>query len=151
LVNTDNVSRDDWILAGITLALIITLLFLPWFSIPGVTAGSITIASVNFTATEAPDSGLGLLAVLAAALLLLDLGFDRLSPQTEVPSINGSRTQTRLVLASIAALFVALKFLFDLHFSLFGFGFWVAAVLTAAMVYVAYQVHSSRDSTADRV
>jgi hypothetical protein len=151
LVNTDNVSRDDWILAGITLALIVTLLFLPWFSLSGVSAGAITIPSVNFTATEAPDSGFGLLAVLAAALLLLDLAFDRLSPQTEVPSINGSRTQTRLVLACIAALMLGLKFLFDLHFSLFGFGFWAAAVLTAAMVYVAYQMHNPRDSTAGRL
>ena len=29
----DSVSRDDWILAGVALLLIIDLLFLPWFSI----------------------------------------------------------------------------------------------------------------------
>ena len=28
----DSVSRDDWILAGLALLLIIDLLFLPWFS-----------------------------------------------------------------------------------------------------------------------
>jgi hypothetical protein len=32
---------------------------------------------------------------------------------------------------------VALKFLFNVHFDLFGFGFWAAAVLAAALVVFA--------------
>ena len=43
----------------------------------------------------------------------------------------------------MAALFVALKFLFHIHFSLFGFGFWAALVLTVALVYFALQARNS--------
>lgn len=135
-MNTENVSRDDWILGGITLALIITLLFFPWFSL---TIGALTATA---TATGAPDGWLGVLAALAAIGLLVDLGLERLSPQTHVPSINDSRTQTRFVLAGITAAFVALKFLFNIHFDLFGWGFWLAVVLTLALLYVAYQAHN---------
>ena len=150
-MNTDNVSRDDWIIGGVTLALIITLLFLPWFSVGGGTIGTVSIPSVTFTATDAPDGWLGVLAVIAAIALLIDLGVDRLSPQTAMPSINGSRTQTRFVLACVTAVFVALKFLFHIHFDLFGWGFWVAVILTLALLYVAYQAHNAAGvSTASR-
>jgi hypothetical protein len=37
----------------------------------------------------------------------------------------------------LADLFVALKVLFHIHFSLFGFGFYVAAVLAVAFVILA--------------
>jgi hypothetical protein len=132
-VKFDSVSRDDWILAGLAFLLIITLLFLPWFSF------SFGPLSASFTATDAPDGWLGILAVLAAVALIADLGVERLSPGTALPNIGGSRTQTRFVLACVAALFVVLKFLFHIHFSWFGFGFYVAVVLTAALVWVAYQ------------
>jgi hypothetical protein len=132
-VNVDNVSREDWILGGLALLLVIDLLFLPWFSILG----------FSLTSTDAPDGWLGDLAVLASVVLIIDLAVDRLSPQTTLPAINGSRTQTRFVEACVAALFVALKFLFHIHFSLFGFGFWAALVLTVALVYFALQARKA--------
>ena len=128
----DSVSRDDWILAGLALLLIIDLLALPWFSILG----------FSLTATDAPDGWLGVLAVLSAVALIADLGIERLSPGTTLPNIGGSRTQTRFVLACLTALFVALKFLFHIHFSFFGFGFYAAVVLTAGLVWVAFQTRS---------
>ena len=141
-MNTSNFSRDDWILGGVTLLLVIVLLFLPWFSIGGGSIGTVSIPSVDLTATGTPDGWLGILAVLAAIALIADLAVDRLSPQTALPSIGGSRVQTRFVLACITAVFVALKFLFHIHFSLFGFGFYVAVILTIALVYVAMQARS---------
>lgn len=132
----DSVSRDDWILAGVALLLVIDLLFLPWFSI---TFGPF---SATLTATDAPDGWLGILAVLAAAALIADLAVERMSPGTAVPNIGGSRTQTRFVLAAVTALFVALKFLFHIHFSDFGFGFYAAVVLTVGLVWAAYQTRS---------
>ncbi|HEX4281743.1 MAG TPA: hypothetical protein VHZ27_13320, partial [Solirubrobacteraceae bacterium] len=66
------------------------------------------------------------------------LAIDRLgNGSVEVPAIGSSRATTRLVLAVVAAGFVVLKFLFHIHFSLFGIGFWAAVVLTAALVVVA--------------
>ncbi len=134
-MNTDNLSRDDWILGGVTVALIITLLFLPWFSV------TVPPFTVTATATSSPDGWCGVLALLASIALLVDLGLERVSPQTQVPSFNGSRAQTRLVLAYITAFFVALKFLLHIHFDLFGWGFWLAVVLTVALVYLAYHAH----------
>ncbi|MFZ0042023.1 MAG: hypothetical protein WAK93_12005, partial [Solirubrobacteraceae bacterium] len=130
-MNLNNVKRDDWILGGIALLLVIDLLFLPWFSI---TFGPF---SATLTATDDPSGWLGILAVLVALALIVDLAIERVSPQTSVPAINNSRTHTRFVLACVTALFVALKFLFHIHFSDFGFGFYVAVILTAALVYLA--------------
>ena len=136
----DSVSRDDWILAGLALLLIIDLLFLPWFS-ASVSIGSFS-ASFTATATDAPDGAFGILAVLSALALIVDLGIERLSPGTAIPNIGGSRTQTRFVLACVTALFVALKFVFNIHFSDFGFGFYAAVVLTIGLVWVAFQTRS---------
>jgi hypothetical protein len=140
IVKFDSVSRDDWILAGVALLLVIVLLFLPWFS-ASVSIGSFS-ASFTATATDAPDGAFGILAVLSAVALIADLGVERLSPGTTLPNIGGSRTQTRFVLACLTALFVVLKFVFNIHFSDFGFGFYLAVVLTAALVWVALQART---------
>jgi hypothetical protein len=136
-MNLQNVTRDDWILAALALLLVIDLLFLPWFSISA-SVGPVTL-SVSVTATEAPDGWLGVLAVLAALALIADLAIERFSPQTQIPAISGSRSVTRLVLAALAAGFVALKFLLHIHFSYFGFGFYAGVILAAALVYVSLQ------------
>jgi hypothetical protein len=137
-MSLDNVSRDDWILGGLALLLVIDLLFLPWFSI-SVGSGAFSI-SVSSTATGSPDGWLGVLAVLCALALLADIAIERLSPQATLPMIGGSRGTTRLALSGATALFVALKFLFHIHFSLFGFGFWAAVVLTVGLVFSALRV-----------
>jgi hypothetical protein len=138
-LNIDNIRRDDWILAGLALLLVIALVALPWFSFGGVSAGAYSIPGADLSATGAPDGWLGILALLACLALIADLAVERLSPQTQVPAIGGSREMTRFVLAGAAAGFVALKFLFHIHFSLFGFGFYVCVILAAALVYFAMQ------------
>ena len=137
-MNFSDVSRDDRILAGLALLLIIILLFLPWYSL------SFGPISITATATDNPDGWTGVLAVLAAIALIVDLGIERLSPGTAVPNIGGSRINTRFVLACVTALFVALKFLLHVHFSWFGFGFYVSVILTAALVWVALQARNER-------
>jgi hypothetical protein len=132
-VNVDNVSRDDWIVGGVALLLVIDLLFLPWFSFP----------FINLSGTSSPDSWLGILAMLAALAVLVDLGVERFSPQTHVPSLGGSRESTRFILALAVAAFLALKFLFNIHFSIFGFGFYLAVILSAALVYLTMQAHNA--------
>jgi hypothetical protein len=136
-VNLDNVTRDDWIVGGLAVVLAICLIILPWFDI-SVTVGAFS-ASASYSATSTPDGWLGILAFIAALAVAADLAIERLSPQTTLPSIGGSRTQTRFILALICAAFVVLKFLFHIHFSLFGWGFYVDVILTAALVYFAWQ------------
>lgn len=141
-MNVDNVSREDWMLGGVALLLVIDLVFLPWFSGSGgqVTLGNATLsfAGTDLTAVQSPGDGwLGILAVLATIAVIVDLGIERLSPQTQVPAIGGSRMVTRFYLAAAAAAFLALKFLFNIHFSLFGIGFWLGVLLVVALVVVA--------------
>lgn len=119
-------------MGAVALALIIDLLFLPWFS----------FGPLSVTATGAPDGWLGVLAVLSAVALLADLAVERLSPAAPLPSLSGGRTQTRFVLAAVTAVFLALKFLFNIHWSLFGYGFWVAVVLAAALVYLTVRART---------
>ena len=67
-----------------------------------------------------------------------------MSPQTAVPAIGGSRTNTRFVLALATALFMALKFVFHIgHFSNLGIGFWIGLVLVIALVYFALQARNA--------
>ena len=139
-MNLENVSRDDWIVGGLALLLAICLIILPWFDI-SVTVGAFS-ASASYSATSTPDGWLGILAFIAALAIVADLALERLSPQTQIPAIGGSRTNTRFVLALVTAAFVILKFLFHIHFSLFGWGFYVDIILTAALVWVAYQARA---------
>jgi hypothetical protein len=137
-VNVDNVSRDDWIVGGVALLLVIDLLFLPWFSI---SLG--TLGSASLSATSSPDGWLGILAMLAALAVLVDLAVERFSPQTHVPSMGGSRESTRFILALAVAGLLGLKFLFHIHFSIFGFGFYFAVILAIALVYFTMQARNA--------
>jgi hypothetical protein len=138
-MRTDALSKDDYIVGGLALLLVIDLLFLPWFSF---SAGAF---SVSFSATDSPDGWLGILAVLAAVLVLADVLVERLSPQTTLPNFGGSRTVTRFRMSVLAAFFLLLKFVFHIHFGDFGFGFWAAVVITAALVFVTMRI--SQDKT----
>jgi hypothetical protein len=134
-VNLEEVNREDWIVGGLALLLAIFLLILPWFDI------SVGPFSATFSATSTPDGWLGILAFIACLAIVVDLAIERLSPQTQIPQLN-SRVHTRFILAVAAAAFVLLKFLFHIHFSLFGWGFYVDIITTAALVYFAFQVRN---------
>jgi hypothetical protein len=133
----DKLNRDDRFVGGLAILLAVCLLFFPWFSI-SVSIGAFS-ASATYSATSTPDGWLGILALIAALAVIADVALERFSPQTQVPEIGGSRESTRFVLAGIAAGFVALKFLFHVHFDLFGWGFYVTVVVTAALVFFAAQ------------
>jgi hypothetical protein len=84
------------------------------------------------------------LAVILALALFGDLAIERLSPGTTLPSLGGGRTATRALLSIGAAFFVALKFLLDINFNLFGWGFYVSVIATVAMVFAALQANGGR-------
>jgi len=136
-VNLDNVTREDWTIGGLALLLLVGLVALPWFSY------SFQSFTFTLTATDGPDGWLGVLGVLSLIAVIADLGIEKFSPSTTVPMIGGSRSQTRFVLAAAAAVFVGLKFLFHIHFSLFGWGFYACVVIAAALVYFALQARAA--------
>ena len=140
-MDVSKVTRDDLILAGVALLLAIDLLFLPWFDIT-IAFGTFK-ASATSTATGSPDGWLGVLALLAALSVIADLALEPFT-SVKLPALGGSRTTTRLALSAAAAGFVALKFLFHIHFDLFGIGFWGAAVLSAALVAVAARARDAK-------
>jgi hypothetical protein len=136
-LHLERISREDWILGGVAIALVFVLLVLPWFSFGAtISVGSATVSiGGSLTGVDAPDAWLGVLALLSCAFLAADLGFERLSPETRVPSIAADRETTRFVLACVAAGLITLKFLLHIgRFSELALGFWLAVLLVAALV-----------------
>lgn len=133
----ETVSRDEWLLVGLGVLLVLDLLFLPWYGIT-VTAGAASV-SISDTATGPPDGWLGVLALLVAIGLLVDIAIERLSPHTQVPAIGRGRAATRYALAVAAVALLALKLLFHLG-SAGELGFWGAVVLGSGLVWVAYRL-----------
>jgi hypothetical protein len=142
-MNLESVRRDDWILAGVAIVLVIALLAFPWFNF-----GLGGPFSVDLSATDGPDGWAGILAMIAILALIADLAVERLSPTTALPAIGESRTMTRFVLAVVAAFFIFLKFVLHIHFSgllSFAWGFYLDVILTVALVYLAVQARRAPD------
>ena len=136
-LHLERFTRDDWILATVGIVLMFALLVLPWFSFGAtISVGSASVSiGGSLTAVDAPDAWLGVLALLSCAFLVADLGFERLSPQTRLPSIASERETTRFVLACVAAGLIALKFLFHIgRFGELALGFWLAVLLVGVLV-----------------
>jgi hypothetical protein len=119
-------------------------LFFPWFSI------SVSIGPFSASATSSATGSLGVIALLATILIVADVAIEPLSPQTQLPAIGGSRASTRFILAAVASVCVALKFLFHIHFSLFGWGFYLTVILAAALLYLTLQARAGRPAFARR-
>jgi hypothetical protein len=136
-LHLERVTPQDWVLASVAVALIFALLVLPWFSFGAtIDVGSATVSiGGSLTGVDAPDAWLGVLALLSSAFLVADLGFERLSPQTRLPSIAADRETTRFALACTAAALIGLKFLMHLgRFGELALGFWLAVMLVGALV-----------------
>src|SRR6516164_733522 len=138
----ERLSREDWILVAVATGLVLDLLVLPWFSFGAtinVGSDSISIGG-SLTAVDAPDAWLGVLAVLACAFLIADLGFERLSPETRLPSLAADRATAGLIV---------LKFLFHVgRFGELAFGFWLGLLLVAGLVAMTRHVRRPAPGTA---
>ena len=118
-------SRDDMIAGGLGLFLVIDLLFLPWYSV------SAFGVSVTDSATSAPYSIWGVIALLLAIAFTADLAFERFGA-AQLPMIGTSRATTRTALAGGTLAFMAIKFL--AHTSNLGLGCWLGLVAGVALV-----------------
>lgn len=145
-----NITREEQVVGGLAILLAIALIAFPWFSIGGGSIGGISIPSYDLSATDGPDGWAGLFAFVASLAVIADIAISKFSPQTNLPVLGGSRGATRFVLAAIAAGFIALKFLLHIHFSLFGWGFYVNVIVAAALVYFAMQARDGNVSFPSR-
>jgi drug/metabolite transporter (DMT)-like permease len=153
-LHLERFSREDWVLAILGVVLILDLLVLPWFSFGAtINVGSATVSiGGSLTAVDAPDAWLGVLALLSCAFLVADLGFERLSPETRVPSIASDRKTTRYILACVAAGLIALKFLFHIgRFGELALGFWLAVLLVGALVMLTRRSREVRPAPSSTV
>jgi hypothetical protein len=135
-MNAGSFSRDDMIGGGLALLLAISLLFFPFHHY---SAGPF---SADFSATGSPDSVWGVLALICVIAFIADLALERLSPQTQIPAIGGSRGMTRLVLAGAALALIVLKFIF--HTSNLGWGFFITLIVAIALVVGAVRVNQGQ-------
>jgi hypothetical protein len=153
-LHLERLSGEDWLLATLGMLLVFDLLVLPWFSFGAtISVGSATVSiGGSLTAVDAPDAFLGVLALLSCAFLVADLGFERLSPQTQLPSIASDRETTRFALACLAAGLIALKFLFHIgRFGELALGFWLAVLLVGALVALTRRVRQTEPAASPSV
>jgi hypothetical protein len=134
-VDLSRLSRDDWLVGGGGLLLIIDLLFLPWHHESATILGATVSASQ--TATAAPDSFWGILALLLTIVVVADLALARFSPQTQVPTTQIGRAMTRCAVAGLVIFFLLLKFFAHTQFS--GIGCYLGFILAIAVVVGAYR------------
>ncbi len=147
----EHLTRDDWVIAGVAALLVLDLLALPWFSFGAtISVGSDSVSiGGSLKAVDAPDAWLGVLAVLSCAFLITDLAFERLWPETRLPSIASNRETTRYILACVAAGLIGLKFV--LHLGRFGelaLGFWMGLLLVAGLVALTRRARQATSAAA---
>jgi len=137
-VNVGNFKREDLIIGGIALLLIIDLIFLPWYS-ESFSAGPFS-ASVSVVGTDAPDGFAGILSLIGAIAVLGEVLVRNLASGVQIPAVGGSTATTRLILAGVAAGFALLKMILQIgHLGDWGFGFWLGLVLCVGLLFVSLQ------------
>jgi hypothetical protein len=123
-------SKGDVAVVGLSVLLIVDLMWLPWLSSDG----------FSVAATATPYGWPAVIAMMLSLLVIADLIVERFAPQVILPTIGGSRAATRFAFAAVSPLFVLLKLV--LQWSLFksqllhalGVGFWGALLLAVALV-----------------
>jgi hypothetical protein len=92
--------------------------------------------SASQSATGAPDSIWGVLALIVFLVVVVDLALERFSPSTQIPTSQLGRTMTRAAVAGLGLLLIAIKFIS--HTSYLGWGFFVDVILAIVVVAGAY-------------
>jgi hypothetical protein len=137
-MDLSKLSRQDLMVAGGGLLLVIGLLAFPWFS----------VSADGFTATAAATSATGgiwaVLAVIVLIFVIVDLLLARLSPATAIPTSRLGREQTRTAAVGIAVLLVVIKLIS--HIGNYGWGFFLDIVLLVVVGAGAW-LNSSIKST----
>ncbi len=120
-MDISKLSREDRMVGGGGILLIIGLLVFPWFS---VSVGPYTATAVATTSTG------GIWAVLALIVLVAvvaDLALARFSPATRVPTTKLGREMTRAAAVGVVVLLMLIKLIS--HTGNWGWGFFVDLIL----------------------
>jgi hypothetical protein len=139
-VDLSKLTRDDWLVGGGGILLLIDLLFLAWHH-ESATLGNGVSFSASQAATSAPDGIWGVLALLVAIAVVVDLALALFSPQTQLPTTQLGRSMTRCAAAGAVLLLLLIKLI--AHTSYLGLGAYLGLVLAVAMVAGAYSAAQS--------
>lgn len=134
-MDLSTLNREDWIVGGGGILLLIDLLFFPWHH-ESASIGAVSI-SASQSATSAPDAIWGVLALLVTIAIVVDLALARFSPQTLLPTTQLGRDMTRVAAAGVVLLLLLIK-LFA-HTSYLGFGAYLGLILSIAVLVGAYR------------
>ncbi len=135
-MDLSKLSREDWMVGGGGIVLILSLLIFAWYSAGGQTINGITYGGGSAAATSAPYAIWGILALIVTIAVVLDLALARFSPATVIPTTNLGRDMTRTAATGLVALFLVIKFF--AHVGSFGFGFVLDVLLTIIVVAGAW-------------
>ena len=120
--------REDWMVLGGGIVLIIGLLAFAWYSDNGFTVA----------ATSSPYAIWGILALIVAIVIVIDYALALFSPQTVIPTTKYGRDLTRVGACALILLLLFIKFL--AHVGSFGWGFFVDVILAVIVTVGAWAI-----------
>jgi hypothetical protein len=133
-VDFSKLSREDWMVGGGGILLIIFLFALPFYSDYGYTAA----------ATSAPASIWGILALILAIVIVVDWALAVFSPQTTVPTSPAGREMTRVYAAAVVVVLLLIKLI--LHTSYLGWGCFVDIIVAAIVTFGAWSLAQGKST-----
>ena len=119
-------SREDWMVGGGGILLVIGLLFFAWYSVPSVAFGPYSSGG-SIAAVSSPYAIWGVLALIVTIIVVADLALARFSPGTALPTTQLGRDMTRAAACGVLLLLLFIKFV--AHVGSFGYGFYVDVIL----------------------
>ena len=129
-MDLSKLSREDWMVGGGGLVLLIGLLVFPWFQS---TAFGYTYKT---EATDGPGMGWAVIALVILFAVVLDLGLARFSTATTVPTTKYGREMTRALAVGAIVVLMVIRFLW--HIGDIGWGRYVDLILLAVVAVGAW-------------
>jgi hypothetical protein len=141
-VDFSKLSREDWMVGGGGLLLIIFLFALPFYSY---SFGPITVTAA---ATSSPDSIWGILALILAIVLYVDWALAVFSPATTIPTTPLGREMTRTAIGGVIVLFLLIKLIS--HTSYLGWGCFVDLIVAVIVTYGCWAIAQGKSTPVKR-
>ena len=141
-------SREDWMVLGGGVVLLVSLLFFAWYSFPGVTLQNVSLGGGSAAAVSAPYAIWGILALIVTIVIVADLALARFSPQTQIPTTQLGRDMTRAAAGGLLLLLLAIKFIS--HVGSFGFGFVVDVIFALTVAAGAWLIAQGKATPTSR-
>lgn len=129
-MDLSKLSREDLMVGGGGLVLLIGMLAFPWFSTHPFNAFHYTTPAI-----DGPGSAWAIIAAIILFWLLVDFGLARFSPATTVPTTRYGREMTRTLLVGVIVVLMVIRVIW--HLGDWGWGFYADLILLAIVAFGA--------------